>query len=103
MNSAKNSLRGCLIRQIRTQHRLSLENLAGDTGMNTSILCDMELGRRRISDQNIQTILKSVNVDFTLVDDQTVSSLIETILLYFKNFYYILNNSSKPTNGRKHL
>ncbi len=89
LNSAKNSLRGCLIRQIRTQHRLSLENLAGDTGMNTSILCDMELGRRRISDQNIQTILKSVNVDFTLVDDQTVSSLIETILLYFKNFYYM--------------
>ena len=89
LDSAKNSLRGCLVRWIRTQHRLSLDNLARDTGMNTSILCDMELGRRGISDKNIQSILKSVNVDFTLVDDWSVSSLIETIQLYFKNFYYM--------------
>ena len=54
--------------------------------MNASILCDMELGKRRISDEMIQSLFKQLGTDFVLVDDKAVSSLSRTIQMYFKNY-----------------
>lgn len=96
MDPTKNRLRGCLIRQLRTDRGLSLENMARILNMNASILCDMELGKRRISDEMIQSILKQLNTDFVLVNDGVVSSLSQTIQRYFQNHYYMDFASNLP-------
>ena len=96
MDPTKNRLRGCLIRQVRTDRGLSLENMSRDLNMNASILCDMELGKRRISDEMIQSLFKQLGTDFVLVDDKAVSSLSRTIQMYFKNYYYMDFASNLP-------
>lgn len=89
METKKHQHRSYLIKQIRIESEKSLENISSLTGIHTSILSEMERGKRQISDQNMIDILKACKQTFIVVDESAVGQLSDQIEEYFKNYYYM--------------